>query len=60
MGVAVGDYDNDGSLIYVTTTEKNILYHNNGDGTSPMYSKSRSRWVAGLSPRGFRYDNEVS
>src|SRR5580693_4471408 len=34
MGVAVGDYDNDGfSDIYVTNFGKNILYHNNGDGT---------------------------
>src|SRR5579863_5308898 len=34
MGVAVGDYDNDGfSDIYVTSYGKNILYHNNGDGT---------------------------
>jgi hypothetical protein len=34
MGVAVGDYDNDGHPdIYVTNYGKNILYHNNGDGT---------------------------
>ena len=34
MGVAVGDYDNDGFPdIYVTNYGKNILYHNNGDGT---------------------------
>jgi hypothetical protein len=34
MGVAVGDYDNDGfSDIYVTNFGKNVLYHNNGDGT---------------------------
>ena len=34
MGVAVGDYDNDGFPdIYVTNFGKNILYHNNGDGT---------------------------
>jgi enediyne biosynthesis protein E4 len=34
MGVAIGDYDNDGySDIYVTSYGKNILYHNNGDGT---------------------------
>ncbi|HEY4054143.1 MAG TPA: CRTAC1 family protein [Terriglobales bacterium] len=34
MGVAVGDYDNDGYPdIYVTNFGKNILYHNNGDGT---------------------------
>ena len=34
MGVAIGDYDNDGYPdIYVTNYGKNILYHNNGDGT---------------------------
>jgi len=34
MGVAVGDYDNDGFAdIFVTNYGKNILYHNNGDGT---------------------------
>ena len=34
MGVAVGDYDNDGyEDLYVTQYGHNILYHNNGDGT---------------------------
>jgi hypothetical protein len=34
MGVAVGDYDNDGFQdIYVTNFGRNVLYHNNGDGT---------------------------
>lgn len=34
MGVAVGDYDNDGCLdLYVTNFGRNVLYHNNGDGT---------------------------
>jgi enediyne biosynthesis protein E4 len=34
MGVAVGDYDNDGYTdVYVTSYGKNVLYHNNGDGT---------------------------
>ena len=34
MGVAVGDYDNDGyEDLYVTAVGGNKLYHNNGDGT---------------------------
>jgi hypothetical protein len=34
MGVAVGDFDNDGwQDIYVASVTKNHLYHNNGDGT---------------------------
>jgi len=33
-GVAVGDYDNNGTLdIYVTALGRNTLYRNNGDGT---------------------------
>ena len=34
MGVAVGDYDNDGfDDLYVTSYAGNVLYHNNRDGT---------------------------
>jgi hypothetical protein len=34
VGVAVGDYDNDGwPDLYVTNVSKNRLYHNNHDGT---------------------------
>lgn len=34
MGVAAGDYDNDGyEDLYVTQYGRNILYHNNGNGT---------------------------
>jgi enediyne biosynthesis protein E4 len=34
MGVAVGDYDNDGYQdLYVTNFGRNVLYHNNGNGT---------------------------
>ena len=34
MGAAAGDFDNDGYTdLYVTSYGKNILYHNNGNGT---------------------------
>ena len=34
MGVAAGDYDNDGFTdLYVTNYGQNVLYHNNGNGT---------------------------
>ncbi|MGB6975725.1 MAG: VCBS repeat-containing protein, partial [Terracidiphilus sp.] len=34
VGVAVGDYDNDGHPdLFVTGVHGNTLYHNNGDGT---------------------------
>jgi hypothetical protein len=34
MGVAVGDYDNDGYPdLFITSYGKNVLYHNNGNGT---------------------------
>src|SRR5260370_1280392 len=41
MGVATGDYDNDGnSDLLVTNLGGNILYHNNGDGTFTDVSKA--------------------
>jgi len=34
VGVAIGDYDNDGNLdLFVTYFGANVLYHNNGNGT---------------------------
>jgi hypothetical protein len=34
FGVAVGDYDNDGyEDLFICSAGKNVLYHNNGDGT---------------------------
>lgn len=46
MGVAVGDYDNDGFPdLYVTSLGHNTLYHNNGDGT--FTDVTRKAGVAG-------------
>ena len=61
MGVAVGDYDNDGNTdLYVTSCGKNILYHNNGDGT--FTDVTAKAGVAGggwsVSAGFFDYDND--
>ncbi len=61
MGVAVGDYDNDGYPdLFVTSYGKNILYHNNGDGT--FTDVTAKAGVAGggwsVSAGFFDYDND--
>jgi hypothetical protein len=61
MGVAVGDYDNDGYPdLFVTGYGRSILYHNNGNGAFSEVSDK-----AGLAMRGwttsavwFDYDND--
>jgi hypothetical protein len=61
MGVAVGDYDNDGfSDLYVTSYGKNILYHNNGDGTFTDVTSKAGVAAGGWSvSAGFLdYDND--
>jgi enediyne biosynthesis protein E4 len=61
MGVAVADYDNDGHQdLFVTSYGRNILYHNNGDGTfTDVTSKAG---VAGggwsVSAGFFDFDND--
>src|ERR1700735_1596446 len=60
MGVAVGDYDNDGFPdIYVTNFGKNILYHNKGDGTFTDVTAKAGVAAGGWSVSAgfFDYDN---
>jgi hypothetical protein len=62
MGVAVGDYDNDGFPdLYVVGYDHSILYHNNGDGTfTDVTARARVRndgkW--GSSAAWFDYDHD--
>ena len=61
MGVAVGDYDNDGfEDIYVTAYGGNTLYHNNGDGTFTDVTAKAGVEAAGWSTSAgfFDYDND--
>jgi len=61
MGVAVGDYDNDGfSDLFVSQYGRGILYHNNGDGTfTDVTEKSGLLTVGwGSSCVWFDYDND--
>jgi enediyne biosynthesis protein E4 len=61
MGVAVGDYDNDGYPdLYVTNYGRNILYHNNGDGTFTDVTAKASVAAGGWSVSAgfFDYDND--
>jgi len=61
MGVAVGDYDNDGfEDIYVTGYGGNTLYHNNGNGTFTDVTKMAGVESGGWSASAgfFDYDND--
>ena len=45
MGVAVGDFDNDGyDDIFVTALGQSRLFHNNGDGTFSDVTKKAGLW----------------
>ena len=62
MGVAVGDYDNDGFPdLLVLGYGRSILYHNNGDGTFTDVTaragvENAGRWAS--SAAWFDYDND--
>jgi hypothetical protein len=61
MGVAVGDYDNDGYPdLFVTSYGRCILYHNNGDGTFTDVTNKAGVAAPGwtTSAAWFDYDND--
>jgi hypothetical protein len=61
MGVAVGDYDNDGLAdMYVTQYERSILYHNNGNGTFTDVTEKAGVAAPGWNSSAvwFDYDND--
>ena len=61
MGVAVGDYDNDGfEDLYVTNYGANTLYHNNGNGTFTDVTNRAGVAAGGWSASAgfFDYDND--
>jgi hypothetical protein len=70
MGVAIGDFDNDGwPDIYVASVTKNHLYRNNGDGTftdvtdkagvgTPIY-KGKKMWSAAAGWLDYNNDGKL-
>jgi enediyne biosynthesis protein E4 len=61
MGVATGDYDNDGFTdLYVTSYGRNVLYRNNGDGTFRDVTARAGVAAGGWSASAgfFDYDND--
>ena len=66
VGVAAGDYDNDGHVdLYVTGYNRNFLYHNNGDGTftdvtekAGVTGVSSGKKLWGISAAWLDYDND--
>src|SRR5262245_14040305 len=58
MGVAVGDYDNDGFPdLFVTAYGSCTLYHNNGDGTFTDVTKTAGLAAPGWTPAAVGCDH---
>ena len=63
LGVAVGDYDNDGHEDLFICGGRNVLYHNNGDGTFSDVTKESGIGVKpantlSVAAAWFDYDND--
>src|ERR1700756_4330983 len=62
MGVAVGDYDNDGfDDLFITALGQSRLFHNNGNGTFTDVTKSAGLWgpnELSTSAAWFDYDRD--
>ncbi|HWZ81034.1 MAG TPA: CRTAC1 family protein [Terriglobales bacterium] len=61
MGIAVGDYDNDGFAdLFVSQYGRSILYHNNGNGTFTDVTEKSGLIVQGWASHAvwFDYDND--
>ncbi len=61
MGVAAADYDNDGNTdLYLTSYGRNVLYHNNGNGTFTDVTRSAGVAAGGWSASAgfFDFDND--
>ncbi len=64
MGVATGDYDNDGYIdLYVTHFGPNVLYHNNGNGTFTDVTREAGvndvRWSTGAAFLDYDRDGDL-
>ncbi len=64
MGIAIGDYNNDGNFdFFITAIEKNVLYHNNGNNifTNIALSKgvNNTGWSWGTTFADFDLDGDL-